>query len=347
MSHRSLCRRGIALLAGLAALAPAACGDDGGPLLPEGALLEVRFTDLPPLDPAREGTYALWVVDGAGAHHLLSRFAAPPAAGVQVASPVAGAVAVELTVQRPEDTSPVPSAQRLLRGELGRGRAELSLEGAVTQGRLPLRERPGQFTMYFTPSDNSFNGYPSNEEAGIWLFNIAPRETQQADGWVRLTPLQAGWVYEGWVVRDLGTTREIWLSYGKFVPDQTGAVNTRDDTGWGPFSGVLDYRTAGEEDYPGDDWISNPVGYPFPAELSLPLDLRERDAAGRMRWSHVITIEPEWNRGEPISTERPFLLRPYRDPFVERVAGLPRASGLPNDITFRPDALPGGVAEVR
>jgi hypothetical protein len=91
-------------------------------------------------------------------------------------------------------------------------------------------------------------------------------------------------------------------SYGKFLPDQTGTVNRRDDTGWGPFSGVTNYLTAGEEEFPGDDWISNPLGLPIPSGLALPLNLREKNASGTWRWTHVITIEPTSDRGEGVGS---------------------------------------------
>ena len=249
------------------------------------------------------------------------------------------AVAFVVSVEPPNDRDPAISGQRLLGGTFRGGNAELSVIGAVTAGDLPLRVRPGQFTM-FTPSDNHFAGYPSNEHAGIWLFNPAPRQTDQNDHWVRLTQLAEGWTYEGWAVRDLGTASAVWLSYGKFRPNGAGVVNSRDDTGWGPFSGVRDFATAGEEEYPGDDWISNPLGYPVPGNLALPVDLQEKDASGAARWAHVITIEPASNRGEPIGTERPFLLQPYRDAFGD---GRP---GTAQSITFR-GALPRGVAIIR
>ncbi|MDQ4080186.1 MAG: hypothetical protein M3125_05450, partial [Gemmatimonadota bacterium] len=207
------------------------------------------------------------------------------------------------------------------------------IQGAVTQGDLELRKQPGTFTM-FSPSNNSWAGYPSHEESGIWLFNVRPRDTPQNDAWVRLTQLQNGWTYEGWMVRDYGTPEAIWLSYGKFVPDQTGAVSSRDDTGWGPFSGVLDFQTAGEEEFPGDDWISNPLDLPFPSQLSLPLNLRETLPNGSSRWTHVITIEPARDRGEPIGSERPFFIRPYRDPFGDGGPADPRV------ITFHEETLP-------
>lgn len=143
------------------------------------------------------------------------------------------------------------------------------------------------------------------------------------------------------MVRDLGQSSEIWLSYGKFLPDWTGAVNSADDTGWGPFSGVLDFRRARTEDFPGDDWISNPLGLPWNPALSLPLDLREHDAQGRLRWSHVITIEPATDRGESLTTERPFFLRPYVDPFGDLPPGIART------ITYHPASLPRGTADLR
>ena len=338
--------RQIAALALLMAGA-AACAPDGrNPTGSGGAALHLTLSGLAPLDPAREGVYEAWTVDAAGSRRSAGTFALPAGGKVVLATPVTGAVAVEVTVEPPGDADPAPSAQRLLRGTLRKGRAELSLVGAVTQGDLSLREQPGQFTMYFSPSDNHLHGFPSHEESGIWLFNIYRSQTQQNDGWVRLTQLQPGWTYEGWVVRDLGTPGAVWLSYGKFVPDVTGAINARDDTGWGPFSGVLDFKTAGEEEYPGDDWISNPLGFPLPGGLRLPLDLTEKNAAGEHRWSHVITIEPVRDRGEPLTTERPFPLRPYRDRFGGPSYGEVRPYGLPHPITFHPQTLPRGVAEV-
>jgi hypothetical protein len=193
----------------------------------------------------------------------------------------------------------------------------------------------------FTPSDNDSAGYPSHEEAGVWLFNMSPGETPQRDYYVRVTQLQRGWTYEGWMVRDLGTARAIWLSYGKFIPDWTGALNQPDDTGWGPFSGVTDYRVARLEDFPGDDWISNPLRLPWPSELTLPLNLREKDAAGALRWTHVVSIEPATDRGEPITTERPFFLQPYVDAFGDLAPGVARV------LTLHASGMPRGSAELR
>lgn len=315
----------------------AACG---GPTEPSGSGTDVSLsvTGLRPLDPVTEGSYQVWLVGTGGARTMLGSLTGTSA--TWSLPETATAAAIEITVERPGDTDNTPSPQLLLRGAFAGGGADLVVDDALTQGNLPLRREPGQFTM-FSPSDNLMHGYPSFEESGIWLFNMAPRETPQNDMWVRLTQLRTGWTYEGWMVRDHGTAQAIWLSYGKFLPDQSGAVNARDDTGWGPFSGVLDFQTAGEEEFPGDDWISNPLGYPFPAALTLPLNLREQNGDGSFRWTHVITIEPAWNRGEPIGSERPFLVVPYRDPFGGGGPGEPRT------ITFRPDGVPGGTATIR
>ena len=321
----------------LAPLVGCGGGDAAGPAVPAGATIALT-AGLPPLDAAREGAYEAWVVDGAGSARSAGRFT--PADGeILFSSPTEGGRQFWITVEPPGDADDQPSPRLLLRGLFTRGRAELTVVDAVTRGGLPLQSTPGTFTM-FSPSDNQ-TGYPSHEEAGVWLFNVRPRETPQNDMWVRLAPLHPGWTYEGWMVRDLATANEIWLSYGKFLPDVTGALNDKDDTGWGPFSGVVDFVDGSVENFPGDDWISNPLGYPFPGQLALPLNLREKDAAGQLRWTHIISIEPATDRGEAIGSERPFFIRPYRDSFGDQSAGVPR------NITFRPDGVPRGVVEVR
>ena len=294
--------------------------------------LTLTFSGLRALDPATEGTYAAWFRDG-DAFRPLGSFAFAPTITLPLAQSLGNGAELWLSIQRPGEGTAAISAQKLLHGTLRNGAADLTVVGALTQGSLSLKVRPGQFTM-FSPSDNALNGYPSHEESGVWLFNMQPDLTDQKDMWLRLTQLDPGWTYEGWMVRDIGGSNAIWLSYGKFVPDYTGAVNSRDDTGWGPYSGVVDFRTDGEEEFPGDDWISNPLHFPLASGLALPLNLRETDATGAFRWTHVITIEPSWNHGEPIGSERPFLVRPYQDPFGGGGPGAARA------ITYRPDGVP-------
>ncbi|GLC25108.1 hypothetical protein rosag_16210 [Roseisolibacter agri] len=328
----------------LAALAAAACGGGGGgdaPTAPGPAVLALTLAGVGPLDPAREGHYAAWLIAGGDVRPAgRVQLGADGSATVPIAERPARVDSVLVTVEPPGDADPGPSAQRLLVGALRGGRATLGVTGALTRGALPLQERPGQFTL-FTTSNNARLGYPSYEEAGVWLFNIVPNETPQRDTWVRLAQLAPAWTYEGWVVRDLGASNAVWLSYGKFVTDDGGAVAEKDDDGWGPLSGIPDYLTAGIDNFPGSDFLANPLGLPLPAGVTLPLDLRERDAAGGSRWSHVITIEPATERGEAMGAARPFLVRPYRDPFGDAGAGRPRA------ITYRPDGVPHGTAELR
>ncbi len=312
-------------------------GDAAGPAVPAGATL-VLTASLPPLDAARDGAYEAWVVDGAGGAHSAGRFTSS-VGEIRFSSPAAGAREFQVTVEPPGDADDQSSARLLLRGRFTGGRAELTVVDAVTRGGLPLQPTPGTFTM-FSPSDNE-TGYPSHEEAGVWLFNVRPRETPQNDMWVRLAPLRPEWTYEGWMVRDYESPNEIWLSYGKFLPDVTGALSEKDDTGWGPFSGIVNFRTESIENFPGDDWISTPLGYPFPAQLTLPLNLREKNTSGQLRWTHVITIEPISDRGEPVGSERPSFLRPYSDSFGDANAGVPR------NITYRPNGVPRGTVEVR
>jgi hypothetical protein len=315
-------------------------GDTTQPAETTATSVALTFSGLRALDPATEGSYEAWLVDRAGQARSLGRFAGSSSVSLPYSGIVDGESEIWITVEPPGDNDVVPSPQKLLRGKVRNGTGDLTVAGALTQGDLALRVRPGQFTM-FSPSDNALNGYPSHEESGIWLFNMQPAATDQRDMWVRLTQLDAGWTYEGWMVRDIGQPNAIWLSYGKFHPDYTGAINSRDDTGWGPFSGVVNFRTDGEEEFPGDDWISNPLNLSFPKELSLPLNLRETTASGAFRWTHVITIEPVWNKGEAVGSERPFLVRPYQDAFGGGAPGTART------ITYRPENVPSGRAVVR
>jgi hypothetical protein len=324
------------VLSSVCALAVGACGGGVTSPIAAGTSLSLTTSALPTLDAAREGLYVVWFADASGGLHLGGTLNPGTAS---FASPIADPAGVAISIER-TSTPSEPSGQILLRGALSGGRGSLSIVGAITQNGVELRQHPGQFTM-FTPSDNDVNGYPSHEESGVWLFNVQASTTEQNDFYVRLAQLQAGWTYEGWMVRDYGTAQAIWLSYGKFIPDWTGAVNKPDDTGWGPFSGVTDYTNSRLEDFPGDDFISNPLHLPFPAQLTLPLNFRERDGTGRLRWTHLVSIEPATDAGEPVGSERPFFLRPYVDMFGDLNPGVPRV------ITLRADAVPSAVVEVR
>lgn len=252
----------------------------------------------------------------------------------------------------------------MLGGEFGAGgRAELDIRGQVTAGdSVDLEEEPGTHVL-FTPSNNRDLGYPSYEDAGIWVFNIEAwdkpaRETCRAevrhsDFFLDMAPLSSGWIYEGWVVRDYGTDSAVWLSYGKFQPDAFGKLNSQDNTGLGPFSGweeYVDATFAREHCFPGDDWVQNPFGLELPAGLEVPIDLNgDADRGVESRWTNVVTIEPAFQAAAESPEERPgasltaepFLIRPYRNPIGEAGADVPRT------IEFHPGELPSGRVILR
>ncbi len=146
-------------------------------------------------------------------------------------------------------------------------------------------------------------------------------------------------------MRDYGAPDAVWLSYGKFRPDETRQANARDDTGLGFFSGRTDHRFALglQVRVPGDVWLSNVMNFPVPGDVALPIDLNGDAAAGTAsRWTHVITIEP-WgpNRDpEPADQARPFFVRPYRNAIGEAPADVPRV------IEFDRSTIPTGSVRV-
>jgi hypothetical protein len=124
----------------------------------------------------------------------------------------------------------------------------------------------------------------------------------------------------------------IWLSYGKYRPDELSLLTSRDDSGAGPFSGDEDYRNAGVEDVPGEEWttdrIAAQLGIAVPAGLELPLALDAEDVSGNAVWHHVITIEPAFDEVEAPVQGRPFVVRPYENAIGAGGPGEPRVIGL-------------------
>ncbi len=332
----------------------AACGEGTAPSDPVDVMLELH--DLRPLDPETEGTYEAWAVRADWKAVSAGRFTLPADGRVTVESPISDPASFMITVEPAGDDDDQPSDQWLLGGTFERDTAALSIEGYVTPG-VPLEREIGGHVL-FTPSNNVWAGYPSNEDAGIWVFNIEgpglPTEFYMHDPgssfFLKMTPLREGWVYEGWVVLDYATPGECWVSYGKWVPGQLDRLNTMDNTGLGPFSGWMDYVGSPmgvQNNFPGDDWVDNALDLPVPCGLSLPFDLNGNAALGiNSRWTHVMTIEPALDI-EPESPytdpaapldAKPFLLQPYRNPFGE---GRPDAVRV---IEYHSELVPGGTA---
>lgn len=343
------------LSAAVALAALLACsGEDA---LSPGATVELSFEGV---DRLEEGGYRAWVVGGAGDTSLLGTFRGGPEAGLEAELPVDDPTEILVDVRPPNGGESGPGPYLLMGGPVEGSTAELSIHGYLTTGRqIGLEEDPGTHVL-FTPSDNSFRGYPSYEDGGIWVFNIAaqgkPKNDEdicrdyndENDFFLDFAPLSEGWSYEGWAVRDHGTGASVWLSYGRFAVNEYGKADNRDNTGLGPLSGKEDFDDgplARAHCFPGDDWVMNPYGVDVPADLEVPLDLNG-DAEGGVesRWSHVITVEPEWEReeqspeagpGAPLRAE-PFGIRPYFNGIGEAGPATPR------DIGFRRSEVPTG-----
>lgn len=319
-----LSRASLAAFPAVAALAAACGGDPTAPAA--GSRYAIEATGLLPLDPARDGSYEAWVIDADGTPHSVARFSALDGSAIEFDLPVAAPSAAIVTLEPPGDSDPAPSDARLLGGSFHGASAPLAIDGFVTVFG-PLDDAPGAHSL-FTSSNNVSLGYPSLEHSGLWLFSLDPSSNESGSRFVHLTILDPGWLYEGWIVRDHGTPDAVWISYGKFRPDAFGFLNSRDATGSGPFSGDADFRNGGIEDVPGDEWTVNPFALPVPGGLELPLSLVEVDAvSGAPRWSHVITVEPDFEEDEPLLSERPFVVRPYLNAIDPGPPGDPRSIG--------------------
>ncbi len=315
----------------LVALATVGC--DGPAGLVAGTNMQLTVEGLRPLDPSSEGTYELWMYPTAGAPLSAGRFRLPSdtrddePASIPFNLPLGSSARIAVTVEPPGDADGGPSSAELLSGWFDGRTARLTIEGSVTDGR-PLQRAPGHHSL-FTSSNNVELGYPSFENAGLWLFSISvavnPHKTRE----VKLTPLSRGWLYEGWIVYRAGTANERWISYGKFRPDIHSLLTSRDNTGSGAFSGDEDFLISGVEDVPGEEWttprVAELLDLRMPYGFVLPLALDAVDAGtGEAVWHHAITIEPAWEENESLTTERPFVLRPYRNPIGAGGPGLPR-----------------------
>ena len=313
-------KRSVALVLGTLVLL--SCGDDpAGPSL--GETLELTIEGMEAV-PASAGRLHVWVVSGGdtvAAGVIPSGTGAP--APFRFDSPVDRPEGVLVTLERPGVSPAAPGVSRLMAGTFRGRTASLAIEGMVTDGR-PLQEFPGAHSL-FTTSNNS-EGYPSAENAGLWLFTLTPSQNVHGTREVKVTPLRPGWTYEGWVVWQ--GDPEVWINYGKFRPDELSLLSSRDDTGTGPFAGAEDYRNAGVEDVPGEEWTSSEIadqlGITLPGGFDLPLELDAVDGQGNALWHHVITIEPAADLVEGPLEGEPFPLYIYENPIGPEGPGVPR-----------------------
>ena len=313
-----------------------------------GAEMELVVTGVSAVDPATVGTFEVWLHTAEGDRISVGRLTdLPTERGAGTSFPfrlsIQRPVGISVTLEPPGDEDPRPAPYVLLAGDFQDDRALLSIDGQVTAGP-PLEPEPGAHSL-FTSSNNIALGYPSFENAGLWMFTVRRSLAIHGTREVWVSPLQPSWVYEGWIVRDYGAPNEIWISFGKFRPDNFGMLSSRDDTGSGPFSGDEDYLNGGIEDVPGDEWttadVADQLGVRLPGDLDLPLELDAVDPeTGEVVWTHVMTIEPAFDEGEPLYSGRPFL-RPYRNPIGEGGPGDGRV------IRFYEDEVPRAEARVR
>lgn len=323
----------------VAAAAVVACDSTDDPATPSDVSVSVAIQGLPALDTTAAGPFELWLVGADGTVASAARFSGGTAGAITGTVAVDEPVAVMVTLEPLPDSTPgAPSELRLLGGSVVDGQAVLDVVGYLTPN-LPFETAPGSHVLG-TFGDGSST---SPADAGLWLHNPGTlADTLDGSYFLDLTPLTAGWSYEGWVVADMGLAAEVWISYGKFGPDDRRQLSMRDDTGLGPFSGALDYERALPflAIVPGDDWLANPLAAPVPGGLPLPLDLNGCEGAtcadawrGPSRFTHVVTIEPYNDRWEDAWAAQPFFLRPYSNPIGEAPASEGRALGF-SSATF-------------
>jgi hypothetical protein len=321
--HRPFWPNQASALAVMASMV-AGCGD--GPTgLVEQAAMEIVFHDLRPLDAA-DGSLEVWLVAGpdtvsAGRVSFPGGHNEPGEVVHGFSLPLTEPERAFVTVEPPMDSDPGPSAFVMLEGSFEKGTAGLAIMGVVTDGRL-LETDPGAHSLFTTSNNVNNEGrleYPSLEDAGLWLFTLRPGKNKHGTREVKVTPLRAAWTYEGWAVFHYGRPDEVWVSYGKFRPDLLSLLSSRDDTGSGPYSGDEDYLNAGVEDVPGEEWttdnIAVQIGVSLPPGVSVPFDLDAEDPVTlEAEWTHVITIEPAFDEGEPMFQGNPLVIQTYRNP---------------------------------
>ena len=204
------------------------------------------------------------------------------------ANSLANATKFVLSIEPANDTDPAPSNTKYLVGDFSGNTATVNT-GIVGD----FSASTGKY-LIASPSSMSM----MDPFAGVWFINGA-----NGSSGLSLPTLDAGWKYEGWVVKN-GTV----LSTGKFsnpaIADESGI-----------YSGTL-----ASPPFPGEDFIQNaPAGVTFPWDLSSA--------------TLVISIEPV-----PDNSPMPFTLKPLS----HNVSATP-SEGATVDMTRSLTSFPTGT----
>ncbi len=190
-----------------------------------------------------------------------------------------------LSVEPVPDADPAPAATKILSGSFSGNTANLAT-GTVGSG---FENSNGKYII----AAPTGTGAPAEEFSGIWFLD---NSSGSALAGLDLPALEAGWIYEGWVV--IGGEA---VSTGTF--DSVTGVDLA-----APFSG----SNPGPA-FPGEDFLVN-----APASLTFPVDLRGETA--------VITIEPV-----PDNDPAPFTLKPLLGNIPSTLSGVPYS--MQNNVT--------------
>ncbi len=182
------------------------------------------------------------------------------------ASDLDAASAFILTIEPDPDPSPDPSDVHIIAGDFIGESANLTTSDSKAIG-TSFSNATGKYFLATPTNDTN-----SNELSGIWWLD--PTTTPPSKSLV-LPKLNAGWVYEGWVVMN-GTP----VTTGRFLKADSADYSA-------PYSAALEGPS-----FPGEDFLKNaPTGLTFPTDLS--------------GMKAVISIEPE-----PDYSDDPFVIKP-------------------------------------
>ena len=233
-------------LVALSIFANSCSSNDDGNNSPSMSPITLNFNGLEDLGP--DYVYEGWViVDGAPVSTgIFSSVTFPQTFNVNT-SDLENATTFVLSIEPVNDPDPAPSNTKLLSGDFSNDSASLTINAMVGD----LSASNGQFILR-TPTDESGTNN-GNDVLGIWWINPANGMAS-----LNLPTLQAGWIYEGWVVVDTDADGmpDTPLSTGRFSDESMA------DSPYG--AGVGFNGSMGDGPMlPGEDFFNNlPTGFP-------------------------------------------------------------------------------------